>query len=70
MVARARKQFKPGPDLPAFARGVSTDFSKGVSKLGQTVDNFIPSRKRSDSIPGAMKNAPANRAALQRAKGR
>lgn len=68
-----------GIDVGKFASEVSSNFGKGVASVGQglsqlgksgpsvDVDSMFPSRKASQTVPGAMKNAPGNRAGLRRA---
>jgi hypothetical protein len=53
-----------GFDPGKFASEVSGNFARGVAHVGREVDKAIPTRSRSNSIPGAVKNAPNNRKVL------
>jgi hypothetical protein len=65
-----RRRKNSGIDLAKFASEVSQNFGRGVARVGRDLDNLIPSRRASGTVPGAMRNAPASRNALRKALGK
>lgn len=59
-----------GIDVGKFASEVSGNFAKGADHVGKELNKALPSREASKSVGGAMKNAPANRAAIRKALGK